>query len=254
MRGWRWTEKLRELQDFIAIPHHTNAVAETRKIEDDSPYWHPYPWREPEDFRCLAEIMQIRGNQERNSYGDAWRGWHQNNGASIQDALALGHRLGFTGGTDNHCGWPGRARSGCEGLGVYPLASTILTGVWTGQVERQSIFDSLRARRTWAVWDTRALVHYTVNGILGGGELTVQRGEALSAHIRLSAEDLLQSVEVVSEGRTVWSASFDDLDLDLEIPLGAAGAGTHFYLRALQRNGGIIYASPVFVTVCGEGE
>ncbi len=35
----------------------------------------------------------------------------------------------------------------------------------------------------------------------------------------------------------------------LQIPLGPAERSTHFYLRALQRDGGIIYASPVFVQV-----
>jgi hypothetical protein len=33
------------------------------------------------------------------------------------------------------------------------------------------------------------------------------------------------------------------------VPLGEAARSTHFYLRALQRDGGIVYASPVFVDV-----
>lgn len=242
-------EILREQQDFIAIPHHTNAVAETRKLEDDSPFWHPYPWGDPEEFRRLVEIFQVRGNQERNEYDDAWRGWHQNNRASVQDALAGGHKVGFTGGTDNHCGWPGRAFAMCEGLGNHPPKSVILTGVWTDRVERQSVYDSLRDRHTWAVWDTRAIVHFTVNGVLGGGELEVAKGDPLTAHLRMSVEDHLQTVEIVSEGEVVWASSFDKLDIDQEVQLGEAASDTHFYLRALQRNGGIIYASPVFVTV-----
>jgi len=245
-------DRLQELAreaDFIAIPHHTNAVAETRKLEDDTPFWHPYPWSEPREHIRLVEIMQGRGNQERDVYDDAWRGWHQNNHASVQDALALGHRLGFTGGTDNHCGWPGRTYIEAEAGGIHPPASVILTGVWTRQVERQAVYDALKARHTWAVWDTRALVLFSVNGALAGDEITVAAGEPLCAHLRLSAEDALQSIELVSEGRTVWQDSTSRLDVGLDIPLGAARMATHFYLRALQRNGGIIYASPVFVTV-----
>ncbi|MBI3986286.1 MAG: CehA/McbA family metallohydrolase [Lentisphaerae bacterium] len=244
--------RLRELHgrsDFIAIPHHTNSVAEVRKPEDDSPFWHPYPWGEPQPYIPLVELMQIRGNQEQNVYADAWRGWQQNHGASVQDALARGHRLGFTGGTDNHCGWPGRVCADAEGKGLYPARSVILTGVWTPRVERQAIFDSLKARHTWAVWDTRALVDFSVNGAPAGDELTVTPGTALKAHIRLSAEDALQTVELVSEGRTVWQQSFAEPDIDVEIPIGVADRSTHFYLRALLRNGGLIYASPVFVTV-----
>lgn len=247
-------ERLRELyrkNDFIAIPHHTNSVAETRKIEDDSPCWHPYPWTTPEDYIRLVEIFQVRGNQERNVYQDAWRGWHQNHGASVQDALALGHKLGFVGGTDNHCGWPGRAFAGFEGGGIHPPKSVILTGLWTPRLERQSVFDSLKSRHTWAVWDTRALVHFKVNTAAAGDELTVARGTELTASIRLSAEDALQTVELVSEGKVVWQKSFTKLDVELEVQLGRAARTTHYYLRALQRNGGLIYASPIFVAVTG---
>lgn len=245
-------DRLREVylgHDFFAVPHHTNSVAETRDIKEDTPYWHPYPWNAPEDYIRLVEIFQQRGNQEKNVYHDAWRGWHQNYGASVQDALALGHKIGFVGGTDNHCGWPGRAFAECEGIGIHPPKSVILTGVWTSRVRRRAVFESLKSRHTWAVWDTRALVHFTVNGALGGNEITVQSGTELTAHIRLSAEDALQTVELVSKGAVVWQSSFDEMDIDLDVPLGRVEQTTHYYLRALQRNGGIIYASPVFVAL-----
>lgn len=240
---------LRDRRDFMAIPHHTNAVSETRREKDDSPYWHPYAWSAPQEFRRLVEIFQTRGNQERNDCDDAWRGWHQNNGASAQDALAAGHRLGFVGGTDNHCGWPGRAFAECEGAGKHPPKSVILTGLWTRAVDRQSVFDALYARQSWAVWDTRAIVFFTVNGMQAGGELSVASGSELTARLRLSAEAPLQSIEIVSNGATVWSGSSAELDIDLEVSLGKAHGPAYFYLRALERSGGLIYASPVFVTV-----
>jgi hypothetical protein len=241
-------DRLAGYEGFFAVAHHTNAVAETRRIEDDAPYWHPYPWTRPVEYLRLVEIMQCRGNQERNDYTDDWRGWHQNNRASAQDALARGHKLGFTGGTDNHCGWPGRFDQE-EAAGRVPPASVILTGVWTAQVERQSLYEALWQRHTWAVWDTRALIVYRVNDVLMGGELQAAPGTELGAYIKLSAEDALQSVEIVSEGKTVWCGTFADMDLEVTVPLGRAEKSTHFYLRALQRNGGIIYASPVFVEV-----
>ncbi len=236
-------------RDFIAVPHHTNCVSEARRLEDDAPYWHAYPWPAPQPYIRLVEIFQTRGNQERNVYDDAWRGWHQGNGASVQDALALGHRLGFVGGTDNHCGWPGRAYAEHEGAGLHAPRSVILTGVWTPSVARPAVYEALRARHTWAVWDTRALVDFRVNGGAAGDEIAVVPGTPLVARLRLSAEDSLQTIEVVSEGQVVWQTSSEEPDLEREIPLGPAGRSTHFYLRALQRDGGIVYASPVFVMV-----
>lgn len=242
-------EALRGRSDFLAVPHHTNAVSEVRKVEDDSPFWHPYAWGEPQAFRRLVEIFQVRGNQECNDYEDAWRGWHQNNGASVQDALAAGHRLGFTGGTDNHCGWPGRAFAECEGGGHHPAKSVILTGAWATALERQSLFDALYARRTWAVWDTRALVWFAVNGVPAGGDLTVPPGTDLSARLRLSAESPLQRIEIASNGAVVWSGSSVEMDIDLAIPLGRVCRPAYFYLRAMERSGGLVYASPVFVNM-----
>jgi hypothetical protein len=242
-------EKLEKQQGFIAIPHHTNAIAETRKLEDDTPFWHPYFWDKPVDYIRLAEIMQVRGNQERNEYSDAWRGWHQNNNASIQDALSIGYKIGFTGGTDNHCGWPGRAYEMGEGGLHHNAKSVILTGVWTDKLERQSIYNSLFSRHTWAVWDSRAIVKFYVNDGLMGDEIQVQKGINLTAHIFLSADDSLQSLEIISEGKTVWISSFSDKDVKLTVPLGIAEKSTYFYLRGLQRDGGIFYASPVFLSI-----
>lgn len=238
-----WAER----QDFIVIPHHTNAVAETRKLEDDSPFWHPYPWTEPVPFKRQVEIMQTRGNQERNDYTDAWRGWHQNNQSSAQDALRKGFRLGFVGGTDNHCGWPGRAYAKCESPGVHSAKSVILTGLWTSANQRDDVFAALCERRSWAVWDTRALVDFRVNGLPAGGQLTLAAGEDLTATLRLSAEDALRTIEIVSEGEVVWGDTAAEPDIERTVPLGTVSRPTHFYLRALEHKGGIIYASPVFV-------
>ena len=239
-----------EGDDFIIIPHHTNALAETRD-EEGVPFWHQFPWPEPLECMPLAEIIQVRGNQERNEYSDRWHGWHQHNGASLQDALAAGHRIGFTGGTDNHSGWPARAYAPSENfMGADNDPHTqIMTGVWTPDVEREAIFEQLQNRATWVVRDTRAIVDFRVNGTLMGGECSVSAGDELRATIRLSAEDTLQVVEIVSETETVWSDSADDLDVDLTVDLGPVTGSTHFYLRALQRDGGLIYASPVFVDV-----
>ena len=55
--------------------------------------------------------------------------------------------------------------------------------------------------------------------------------------------------EIVSEKKTIWVTSKSQLDFDVEIAIGQATHSSHLYLRALQRNGGLIYASPVFVTV-----
>jgi Protein of unknown function (DUF3604) len=234
---------------FIAIPHHTNAVSETRRLSDDTPYWFQYPWTRPAKYHRLAEILQMRGNMERDTYPeDGWRGWYTY-GASVQDGLEHGYKLGFTAGSDNHTAGPGNGFFYYENASRIPPDSISLTGIWTDRVERASVFSALYARHTWAVWDTRAIVYFTVNAAPAGTELEVRKGEPLIARVKMSAEDALQSIEIVSDKKPVWVASEDELDFDLKVPLGHADHSTYFYLRALQRNGGIVYASPVFIVM-----
>jgi hypothetical protein len=241
-------QSLPDLQKFIAIPHHTNAVAETRK-PDGTPYWFQYPFTHGDSYHRLIEIFQARGNMERNEYPDAWRGWYNHFDSSVQDALDMGYKAGFTAGTDNHVSRPGRCFAAIENFGRIPGYSQSLTGIWTDQMDRNSVFKSLFNRHTWAAWDTRALVYFTINGALSGNEIKVEMGTPIKARIKMSSEDALQSIEIVSEREPVWIDTIDDLDFDISVDLGTADRSTHFYLRALLRNGGIVYASPVFVGV-----
>jgi hypothetical protein len=239
---------LGEDKKIIAIPHHTNTESESYRA-DGKPYWPAYQFSQPTETHRLIEVFQTRGNMERNEYTDVWRGWYAK-GASVQDALAAGYKLGFTGGTDNHCGRPGYCFGWMEmNRGRMPLHSQSLTGVWADRIDRRSVWKGLYDRHTWAAWDTRALVHFAINGVVAGDELHLPAGNALQARVKVSAEDSLQSLEVISAGKTCWSASVDALDSDVTIDLGKAAKSTYFYLRGLQRNGGIFYASPIFVTV-----
>ncbi len=242
-------EELSEQKRFFAVPHHTNVECEMKDPKDGQPWWHAYEWiQPPPDYIRLVEIMQMRGNQERNEYTDVWRGWHTN-GSSVQDALKAGYKVGFTGGTDNHEGFPGKAFGAGLGPDVNTTKSVILTGAWVRSLDRQAVWDALYDRHTWAVWNTRALVWFTVNSGMSGDEVDVKEGEEVTAFVKMSCDDALQSLEIISEGKTVWSKSFDMLDFEVHIPLPAAEKSTHYYLRALQRDGGIIYASPVFLHV-----
>jgi len=240
-------DKLSLYEDFIAIPHHTNSVAETRNPDDDTPVWYPYSWSNPVNYIPLTEIMQLRGNQERNEYTEAWRGWHQNYGASIQDALASGYKIGFTGGTDNHCAWPGRAYASHEGGVYHNPKSEIMTGIWTEKLDRKNVFEALKNRNTWAVWDTRAIVLFKINDILMGGTLHAHEDEKIFAEIKVSAEDSIQALQIVSDKNVIWETSVSELDCNIKVELDSLKKNSYYYLRGLLRNGGIFYASPVFI-------
>ncbi len=257
LMGNEWEDKLWVLQktlnkqfkktrDFIAIPHHTNVSG--------APHWFPYPFDKvkPSDYHRLIEVFQCRGNQERNTYSGNWRKWralHFNNNSSVQDALAKGFKMGFVAGTDNHAAYPSKMFCAKPGYGKMPLNSTGLTGVWVDKITRQDVFDGMFARNTWAVWDTRALVYFTVNGEPMGSEIKVNKGDDVKARIKISAEAPLETIEIISEAKTVWEGSAGKPDIDKKVELGKIEIDTYFYLRAMQEDGALIYASPVFVEV-----
>ena len=180
------------------------------------------------------------------------------NKGSVQTALNNGHKLGFVGGTDNHSGWPTLLelpgnKSIMELLKMYKekvsFPSQIYTGVWARSRSRSEVYKALFSRHTWACWDTRAIVWVTINGVLQGGELKVRKGANLEAYIKMSVEAPLDVLEIVSRDGVVWS--FKDpgsvLDIEKHVDLGMISKDSYYYLRARQKNGALIYASPVFV-------
>jgi hypothetical protein len=96
-------------------------------------------------------------------------------------------RLGFVGGLDNHNGTPGQseeidyARNGAHGIASFSVSAQILspqnflgyetnggalTGVWAEENSRDSIFNGMRNRETFATSGTRPVVRF-----FGGYEL-----------------------------------------------------------------------------------
>ncbi|MFO7870446.1 MAG: hypothetical protein R6V03_03325 [Kiritimatiellia bacterium] len=228
-------------RNFLAIPHHTNAVSKEFK-KDGTHYWTEYPWGKPcPEYLRLVEIFQCRGNQERERYPEGWRQQYENNGGSVQTALDSGHRLGFVGGTDDHIGFPG---INCHNEG------RIVTGAWLKERTRNGLYEALYERRTWACWDTRAIVRFEVNNVLQGGELNACSGTALRARITAHFEAPLDVLELVSNGDNAVAVPYprDSLDVETEVDLGTRSERTYVYLRVRQTDGAIVYASPVFFT------
>ena len=97
--------------DVVMVPHHTNTgqiftPGEHREAVDRGIYWAKYDWSIPNRRARLVEIVQGRSNFEADALDDDWGIRMGEQGASVQDALALGWRLGFVAGTDNHEGHP----------------------------------------------------------------------------------------------------------------------------------------------------
>jgi hypothetical protein len=236
-------------KNFVAVPHHINATSVEYKRTEGKSGWKNYIWGEPQDdYLRQVEIFQVRGNFECEDPPDGWRTYWRNNGASVRSALAMGHKLGFVAGTDNHVGWPTIPTiAGGMPEGVKPT-SRMVTGAWVERRTRTSIFDALYNRHTWACWDTRSIIRFTINGHLQGKEIRIMNNP-VNAVIELSIDHPLELLEIISNDKIVWAADTKEQGLDIKqkVKLEHPSNPTYYYVRARLKNGALIYASPIFI-------
>lgn len=103
-------------------------------------------------------------------------------------ALLHGLRCGLVGGSDDHSACPGAWGEG-------------LAAVWAEELTRESIWEALLARRTYAITGDRIRLQFTLNDAPMGAEIDFASQRRLS--VRVEAMDEISMVEVLKNGRVV---------------------------------------------------
>lgn len=143
----------------IVIPHHTGHGGNFCNWKDHD---HTY--------ERLVEIFQMRGSyecseQEGNPVPERKTTVPPYEKGYVRDALALGWRVGFTAGGDDHHGHWGSEFRFDSG---YKQG---LMCVEADELSRQAIFDAMYNRRVVATTGARMLLTYRLNGNRMGSEL-----------------------------------------------------------------------------------
>ncbi|MBI4872134.1 MAG: DUF3604 domain-containing protein [Candidatus Riflebacteria bacterium] len=209
-------------QGGMAIPHNPSP-----ELRDH----HHYDWSRHDPER--ERLVEIYGLWARDVLET------ETNPNGVQHGLTMGYHLGFTGGSDSHCGLAGRTGG--------------LTGVWAPALTREELWDALRKRRTWATTGQRMVVDFRVAGRPQGESVTVTGPVAVEAAVHGTVP--LERLEVI-RGRkgdpiplepvhTVRVASGEDAHLRWRD--APPVRETFYYLRAFQADGGCAWASPVWV-------
>lgn len=215
----------------IAIPHHpADAV-------------HACCWEtRDEEIEPLVEIFQCRGNAE---YRGAPRmvniARHEptaNDKAFIDYALReKKHKLGFIASGDHN------------NIGVG------LACVWVKEVDRDGIFEALRARRVFATTGDQIKIDFRINDALQGQAIDSSSPPRLTFDIeavdRIWRVDILRNSRVIHSIRpgdqrpedavTRFSAAFTDQEYSQEKDV------RYYYVRVIQENEQIGWSSPVWV-------
>lgn len=107
---------------------------------------------------------------------------------TIQRQLSKGLRFGFVASSDSHSGYPG-----AYGEGVV--------GVWARDLSAPSLFEAIRARRTYAATGDRITLDVTLNDRPMGSELQAVADRQIDVHVE--GQDVISAVELIRNGQVI---------------------------------------------------
>lgn len=219
-------------QAAITVAHHTAGGPISTSWD-----FIPDPHMEP-----VTEIVSVHGSSE--AADSPGRIYDPVEGNYARDVLDRGLRFGFIGSGDSHDGHPGLAHLASPGGG--------LAAIFTEDVDRKSLLQALRRRRVYAtngprIWLRMWLDDYPMGSILppASGE-TEPQSHQLKFSVATPAP--IERVDVIRSGRVIDSLSGQgrrEWSEQAEIPLLAAGE--YLYVRVVQEDGGVAWASPIYV-------
>lgn len=238
----------------LVIPHHTAHGGNFCDWKDHDPH-----------FERLVEIFQVRGSyecppEEGNPLPEKQSIPPPFPKGYVRNALAAGWRVGFTAGGDDHRGdW------GTETAVHEKTYKQGLLAVHAPNLTREAIFDALHARRTIATSGPRILLDWTLNGLPLGSETSLSSMPELVQQrlIRIEAHGTapIEWIEIIRCNQPAFrKPGGQQLDLSFKwvdkAPLANCWLPptpqcphpfAFYYVRLLQTDGEMAWASPVWI-------
>ena len=206
-------------KNAISIPH-TSAWG-SKQVSWD--YYDP-------EIERLVEIYQgMRSTYEYNGAPDrADKAVYEKDSKSfVWDALARKHKLGFIASSD------------------HQSTHISFAAVWVRNVDRPSIFESLKARRTYAATD-KIFLDFTLGDHLMGEEVAMQGTPEFQVNVEGTAP--IARIDVIKDGKFVYTinpnvraAKFTYRDQNYK------GEESYYYVRVIQSDKNMAWASPIWV-------
>ena len=166
---------------------------------------------------------------------------------TVNEILATGARLGFTGGGDCHEGHIGLTTEIPDGQGQVPhglsqnhLHRSGLTGALLPELTRSALINALRSRMTYATTGARILLDFAVD--------RSGQGNRVTCRAVVHAVNTLHCVEIIKNGSTLFRKDIEAVDVEFEWTDSTdPDMVAYYYLRAEQKDGHMAWSSPVWI-------
>lgn len=180
-------------QDYVVLEQLYEGLKDRYQAKDVLVIPHAHQtgyWRiSDEDLENLVEIQSLHGYFE-------WFG---------QAYVNEGHHVGFIAASDDHLGHPGYNSPRPSGF----VQDSGLAAVWAEHKTTDSIFDAMKARRTYATTMDRMILDLVVNGAPMGS--LIDAGQPITIDGQVMGTDEIHSLTIVKNNEPVYVQRYRDV-------------------------------------------
>jgi len=188
----------------------------------------------------LTEIVSVHGvSEDEDSPGTIY---NPVRGNFVRDVLLAGYRFGFIGSGDSHDGHPGLAHISNDG-------GSGLAAVFSDELDRESLLEAMRARRTYATNGARNYLEVSIDDVRMGGNLPPWEEGApdmQTLRIRVVGEGTIERIDVVRSGVLSSVQLGNALQWTIEREIPRLRRGEFHYVRVIETSGAMAWSSPIF--------
>jgi len=221
-------------EKILTIPHF-HRYCEGRPNKDQQEKKHSgfelKNWMKSDEQECLCEVYSSQwGRFEHQSHPMILKARANIPHNTVSEFLEKGKRWGFTAGSDGHDGRPGYGG---------------LTGVYSRQLDRVSIYNELKNRKTIASTHTRVGIHCSINNLMIGDESDIMP-ELRSITGSVVSPTKIKRVDLVRNGEALKNYVVSDKYLSFELLDNELLESANYYLRVFMEDGHIAWTSPIW--------
>jgi hypothetical protein len=202
---------------------HTSATDQGTDWRNNDPVVEPFV----EIYQGARQNYEMPGAPRANTAADSISGFDAP--GYISNALGLGYQLGFEASSD------------------HVSTHISFTNLWVTAPTRAGIMDAMRKRRMYGSTDN-ILADFRSGTHFMGESFTTSGAPVFK--VRLFGTAPFQNVVLVKDGNVVYTTSGDRvLAFSYQDAAAVKGKTSYYYVRGLQTDGQIVWASPMWVTL-----